>query len=224
MSSWKKATFRVRLMNLNLFTLLNPSFLLRNWILLSTASVWRGGNRVSCARKGRLRISQSFPDVALLDSPLIPSEKFKIEDDPFSPEIYPADTDMYSPLPLPQGPVPPPATTPVPHCPIRLNGVYYQLVPAPHNVVVAQSTVPTPSIVPIEPAEAPALSTPYPVVPIEPAEATASSTEGAACNHANCNWNQDWFMGYHLPIRAFGAYGRLRICDAEVSPAGQEAH
>ena len=54
-------------------------------------------------------------------------------------------------------------------------------MPAPHNVVVAQPAVPTPSIVPIEPAEAPALPTPDPVVPIEPAVATASFTEGAAC-------------------------------------------
>ena len=112
--------------------------------------------------------SLSSSDAALLDSPLAPLApipKFEIEDNLFSLETYPADADMYPSLPAPQGSVPPPITTPVPHGPILLDGVYYQLVPAPHNVVVAQSTVPTPSLVPCtsttvaEPVEVLALST-----------------------------------------------------------------
>ena len=48
-------------------------------------------------------------------------------------------------------------TTPLPHGPVLINGVYCQPVPAPHNVVVAQSAVPAPTTVPCaEEAKAPA--------------------------------------------------------------------
>ena len=133
-------------------------------------------------------ISSSASSDALSGALSTPIAKFKLEDNPFSPETYPVDVDMYPSLPSPQGSVPPSVTTPVPHGQILLNGVYYQPVPAPHNMVVAQSVIPQPSIVPIAPAEAPALSTPASMmteltsdsmVPTEPAEAPMSSTEGA---------------------------------------------
>ena len=81
--------------------------------------------------------SISSSDAALLDSPLsTPIAKFNLEDNSFSSETYPVDADMYPPLQSPQGSVPMPVTTPVPHGQILLNGIYYQPVPAPHNVVV----------------------------------------------------------------------------------------
>ena len=86
-------------------------------------------------------------DAALLDSPVAPVANFKSEENPFSPNRYPSELDMYPPLPLPQGAVPQAVTTPLPHGPVLINGVYHQPVPAPHNVVVAQSSIPAPSIV-----------------------------------------------------------------------------
>ena len=42
------------------------------------------------------------------------------------------------------------APTPVPaQNYIVLGGVYYQQVPPPHNVVVSQSSIPTPALVPV---------------------------------------------------------------------------
>ena len=63
---------------------------------------------------------------------------------------------MYPSLPFPANPVLPQATTPLPHEPVLINGVYYQPVPQPHNVVVATSSVPDPTIVEIQPSEVPA--------------------------------------------------------------------
>ena len=87
--------------------------------------------------------SLSPSDSALLDSPLAtPVWMFKIEDNPFSLETYPVDEDMYPSLQSPQGSVPPAVAPPLLQGHILVDGVYYQLVPAPHNVVVAQSMVP----------------------------------------------------------------------------------
>ena len=55
---------------------------------------------------------------------------------------------MYLPLPSPQNPGPSPMATPLPQGQIFLNGVYYMPVPAPHNIVVAQGTIPAPTQVP----------------------------------------------------------------------------
>ena len=112
--------------------------------------------------------SLSPTDPALMDSPLVaPVAPFKIEDNPFSPETYPVDKEMDPALPSPQGPVPTPAVTPLPQGHILVGGSYYQPVPAPHNVVVAQSMVPPPFMVPITPAEAPALPTDASIAPTE---------------------------------------------------------
>ena len=98
---------------------------------------------------------------------------------------------MYPPLPSPQGSVPPAVILPLPHGQILLNGVYYQPLAAPHNVVVAQSMVPQPSIVPITPTEVLALSTTNTISPtestsdsmvlIESTEVPESTTEGTPC-------------------------------------------
>ena len=155
-------------------------------------------------------------DAAIFESPLsVPIAKFKLEDNPFSPETYPADADMYPPLPSPQGSVPPSVTTSVSHGQILINGVYYQPVLAPHNLVVAQSAIPQLSIVQIAPAEAPALSTPTSIAPtestsdsivlIEPAEAPESSTEGATCSTLPVAGTQTGLVATSFPPHEFGA-------------------
>ena len=55
---------------------------------------------------------------------------------------------MYPPLPSPQDPGPAPMATPLPQGQILYKRVYYMPVPAPHNVVVAQSAIPAPTKVP----------------------------------------------------------------------------
>ena len=56
---------------------------------------------------------------------------------------------MYSALLSPQGPAPSPFASSAPKDHILVDGVYYQPVAAPHNVVVAQSAVPTPTLAPV---------------------------------------------------------------------------
>ena len=92
--------------------------------------------------------SSSSSDPVRLESPAALVPKLKIEENPFSPSVYSPDAEMYPPLPSPQKPGPPPAAAPLPQGPILFHGVYYMPVPAPHNVVVAQSTTPTPTKVP----------------------------------------------------------------------------
>ena len=53
-----------------------------------------------------------------------------------------------------------------PDC-ILVEGVYYQPVPAPHNVVVAQSAVPPPTLAPVMSSKASSLSTPNEIDPKE---------------------------------------------------------
>ena len=77
--------------------------------------------------------SLSSSDAALLDSPLAPIAKCKIEDNTFSPATYPSDADVYPLLPSPQGSVPQQVTTPVPHGPILINGVYRCQLPTTYN-------------------------------------------------------------------------------------------
>ena len=112
--------------------------------------------------------SLSPSDSAFLYSPLTaPVATFKIEDNPFSPVTYPVDEEMCPSLPSPQGFVPTTVAPPLPQGHILVDGIYYQPVPAPHNVVVAQSMVPPPSMVPVAPTEAPALSTPNSIAPTD---------------------------------------------------------
>ena len=80
-------------------------------------------------------------------------------------------SETFPPLPSPELPVM--TTAPLPHGPVLINNIYYQPVPVPHNVVVTQSTVPAPTIVPCVPEPA------VPCVP-EPAPAWAVTEEQPA--------------------------------------------
>ena len=87
------------------------------------------------------------PSTVLVGSPKEPTIKKEM-----SSEAFP-------PLPssgMPEIPVM--MTAPLPHGPVLLIGIYYQPVPMPHNVVVAQSTVPAPTIVPCTPDTEPRIS------------------------------------------------------------------
>ena len=89
-----------------------------------------------------------------------------------NPSPIPVKAEAYPPLPPPQEPVPTPVTTPLSYGPVLINGVYYQPILSPHNEVVAQSSVPTLTIVPcIEKATAPLQ--PVFVEPTEPLQLTA---------------------------------------------------
>ena len=104
-------------------------------------------------------LSPSHP--ALMDSststPVVP---FKVEGNPFSPETYPVDEEMYPSLPSPQLSATPAAAPPLPQGHILVDGVYYQPVPASHNVVVVQSSVPPLSMIPVMFTETTSLNTP----------------------------------------------------------------
>ena len=95
-------------------------------------------------------------DIALLDDPdPQPSDSSikipKVEENPFSPDPIEMDTDMFPPLPTADTPAAPQTMVPLPNGPVRFRGVYYQLVPAPHNVVVATSSVSAPNLVAMDP-------------------------------------------------------------------------
>ena len=100
-------------------------------------------------------------DIMLLDGPdpqtsdssiKIP----KVEENPFSPNPLEMDTEMFPLLPSPVDPVVPQTTAPLPHCPVKIGGIYYQLVPSPHNVVVATSCISDPSLIAVAPSKVPA--------------------------------------------------------------------
>ena len=118
-----------------------------------------GGNSPSLLSSKADYTSLSPSDVAVLDSPMTATiAPFKIEENPFSPEVY-TNEDMYPALPSPQGPVPSPTASSAPPDHILVDGVYYQRVPAPHNVVVAQSAVPTPTLAPVVSSNTSSMST-----------------------------------------------------------------
>ena len=96
-------------------------------------------------------------DIALLDGPDIqPSDSSiqipKVEKNPFSPDLREmdltdVDVETFPPLPTVGSPAIPQATIPLPNGPVKINGIYYQPIPAPHNTVVATSSVPDPDLV-----------------------------------------------------------------------------
>ena len=96
-------------------------------------------------------------DIALLDGPDIqPSDSSiqipKVEINPFSPDITKmdlteVDNEAFPPLPAVSTPAVPQTTVPLPNGPVKINGIYYQPIPAPHNTVVATSSVSDPNLV-----------------------------------------------------------------------------
>ena len=106
--------------------------------------------------------SLSPSDVALLESQMHPPTAsippFKEEQNPFSPEQYPdLDEEIYPALPSPQGSVLVDYSAPPNH--ILVGGIYYEPVPPPHNVVVAQSSILMPTLAPVNTPETLSLST-----------------------------------------------------------------
>ena len=85
-----------------------------------------------------------------INTPVVSITPFKEEENPFSPSQYPSlDEDMYPSLTT-EASAPPQATSSPPQDRILIRGVYYQPVPPPHNVVVTQSSIPTPALAPAE--------------------------------------------------------------------------
>ena len=128
-------------------------------------------------------------DTALLNTtmntPVAPIQSVKDEKNPFSPEQYPSvDEDMFLPLGSPglaPNVVNPEASAVIPiptQNYLLFGGVYYQPVPPPHNVVVSQSTIPKPALVPVP--ITPLSNTAPPVVPAEiPLPVTDTETNGS---------------------------------------------
>ena len=94
--------------------------------------------------------ASSHSSITLLDrpDPSVPILSLKLEDNSHSPDPHPVEAELYPSLPSPQDPSPATATVPLPYGPVLINGVYYQPILAPHDVVVANSSVPAPTIVP----------------------------------------------------------------------------
>ena len=139
------------------------------------------GEKVDSPMSTKAEFSPS--DTALLNTtmntPVASVQSFKEEKNPFSPEQYPSpDEDMFPSL-APQEPASNPSGSDVvPVVPlltqnyILMGGVYYQPVPRPHNVVVAQSLIPTPALSPI-----PTASTSIPAPAVVPAEIPLPTTD-----------------------------------------------
>ena len=140
--------------------------------------------KAGCSSSGFSPLDTALLNTAM-NTPVAPIQSFKEEKNPFSPEQYPSvDEDMFPPL-APQGLAPnvinPEASAVVPiptQNYLLFGGVYYQPVPPPHNVVVSQSAIPKPALVPapIMPSSNAAPT----VVPAEiPLPATDTETNGS---------------------------------------------
>ena len=102
-----------------------------------------------------------------MNTPVVSIPPFKEEENPYSPDLdtIPLDEEMFPSLEVPDIPMEqansvPPTSTSMQNY-IILGGVYYQQVPPPHNVVVSQSSIPTPALVPVPVP----VRVPSPVVP-----------------------------------------------------------
>ena len=141
-------------------TLTNLTLLRKIWIQ-RLAVFNSGGGKAESPVLGLPSVSLMFTkaefspiDTALLNTqmktPVVSIPLFKEEKNPFSPEQYPSlDEDMYPSL-TPEVSVSNQAVPSPPPDPILIGGVYYQPVPPPHNIVVAQSSIPTPALAPAE--------------------------------------------------------------------------
>ena len=146
------------------------------------------GEKVDSPMSTKAEFSPS--DTALLNTsmntPVVSVQPFKEEENPFSPDLdsLPLDEDMFPSLAPPQGSHPDPTSSvaPIPtQNYIIIGGVYYQPVPPPHNVVVAQSTIPMPALVPVPdtPATIPAPAVVPSEVPL-PMTDTEANDQGDA--------------------------------------------
>ena len=135
--------------------------------------------KAGCSSSGFSPLDTALLNTAM-NTPVAPIQTFKDEKNPFSPEQYPnVDEDMFPPL-TPNINNPEASTiVPIPTQNYLLfGGVCYQPVPTPHNVVVSQSTIPKPALVP-----APTEPSPNATSSVVPAEillpATDTETNGS---------------------------------------------
>ena len=118
-----------------------------------------------------------------MNTPVVSIPPFKEEENPYSPDLdtIPLDEEMFPSLEIPDVPMeqvnPAPSTSTSMQNYIILGGVYYQQVPPPHNVVVSQSSIPTPALVPVPVPVVNLSRVPSPVVPSIPVTSSAPSVE-----------------------------------------------
>ena len=105
--------------------------------------------------KAEFSSSEATLENTSMTTPVVSIQPYKEEENPFSPDLDSIplmDEDMFPSLETPQDFHPDPANSivpiPTPNY-IIIGGVCYQQVPPPHNVVVAQSSIPTPALVPV---------------------------------------------------------------------------
>ena len=106
--------------------------------------------KAGCGSSGFSPLETSFLN-ASMNTPVVPIPAVKDEKNPFSPEQYPPVEEEVFP-PLAPNVLHPEANAvePIPNQNYLLfGGVYYQPVPPPHNVVVSQSAVPKPDLIPV---------------------------------------------------------------------------
>ena len=109
---------------------------------------------------------------------------------------------MYPALPSPPKSSDPQPHVPLPHSRIHLNGIYYDPVPPPHNIVVATSSIPTKPMVrqeqpvsatPAAPADEPRASTSAAstIQPEAPTPATPAAQPEASTSAASATTSQN---------------------------------
>ena len=114
-------------------------------------------------------VQENTSTTSTMNTPVVSIPPFKEEENPYSPDLdsIPLDEEMFPSLEVPEvsmdraNSVPSTSTSMPMQNYIILGGVYYQQVPPPHNVVVSQSSIPTPALVPVPVP----VRVPSPVVP-----------------------------------------------------------
>ena len=124
--------------------------------------------------KNGISSSETVQENASMNTPFVSIPPFKEEENPYSPDLdsIPLDEEMFPSLETPD--VSMEQTHPAPaQNYIVYGGMYYQQVPPPHNVVVSQSAIPTPALIPVTVAPT---ATPAPVTTV----ATPATSEPQA--------------------------------------------
>ena len=138
-----------------------------------------GGEKNSSLVSTKVEISplDTIQENTSMNTPVVSIPPFKEEENPYSPDLdsIPLDDEMFPTLEIPDvsmepaNPAPPTSASNY----IILGGVYYQQVPPPHNVVVSQSSIPTPALVPV--TTAPSLTPIIPTMTPAPVATSAPS-------------------------------------------------
>ena len=141
----------------------------------SQASIEGENNSSLVSTKAEISPLDTIQENTSMNTPVVSVPPFKEEENPYSPDLdsIPLDEDMFPSLEGPDVPMesanPAPSTSTSNY--IILGGVYYQQIPPPHNVVVSQSSIPLPALVPVNNASSTPMiptMTPAPVVTSAP--------------------------------------------------------